>query len=174
MGSVFGTKLNKYTPLEDLVVGATKADRIDRTIRGEEFFDIELCRAFLRTKAFDVDGARHGFVLVDFLNLLVTFALHNGFWQGDSALDCRIVVNNIEDFTFFERSDDCREGLKVAHAFKGSDGIDRYRQILMSFHFGEKKVVHWKIGISKVELDLDRGVSIVRNSPILRYLPVYV
>lgn len=156
LGGFFGIKLNKYAPLKDFVISATKANRVDRTIRGEKSFDIELCRTFLSTEAFDVNGARHGFVLVDFLNLLVTFALNNGFWKGVFALHCRIVVNNIKDFTFFESSNNCRERLEMTHAFEGSDGFDRDRQILVSFHFGEKKLVHWEIGISKVELDLDR------------------
>ena len=126
-GSFIGVKLNKYAPFENFVNIPTKANRVDRAMGCEVSFDVELCGGFLTTKAFDINGARHGFVLVDFLNFLMTLALDKVFWKRDFALDASIILNNIKDLTLFECIDNCGEWLKMTHAFKGSDCLDRYR-----------------------------------------------
>jgi hypothetical protein len=83
VSKLFSLELDKYRAFEQLVFRAPKANRVKRTIWGEESFDVELGASILITKTFRIDGSlldlgwRVGFVCMFAFDSLVTFWTSN-------------------------------------------------------------------------------------------------
>jgi len=110
-------ELNEDRALEELLIGAAKANLVEGTVRREEGFDVELRARLFIAEALCIDWTRLG------------LGSRNGRIIWNSTLDFfeTLWTSNLEELTISESGDDSRDWLEALHTleFANLGNLDR-------------------------------------------------
>ena len=114
-------ELDEDRALEQFHIGATKANRVNWSVWGEESFDVELRAGLFISETLGVDRSSLRWGPFD-VRVVCKFALDffETFW-----------ASNFEELTFSESCNNSTDGLEALHAAKGgADLLNFDRQVV--------------------------------------------
>lgn len=152
--SLFVLELDKDRALEELLLGATEANRVGGTVWGEESFDVKLRAGLLIAKTLCVDGSRLGL----------------GSWG--SGIICEFTpdffetfgTSNFEELAISEGGNNSRMGTEALHATEGAKSRNLDWQVVGTICGIPHELVPREVAVTKVKFDLLASVLAASGS----------